>query len=174
MAIYSSILTRRIPWTEEPGGLQFVGLQRIRHSWRDWGLPCGSNSKESAHSGEDLGSIPGLGRSPWEGNGYPLQYSGLENSMDRGDWPATTHAVAELDTTEWLSLHFTSAHSACTEDCQAPLSMRFPKQEYWLGCHFLSQGIFLTQELNLHLLHWQTDSLPLSHQGRPILLIQSL
>ena len=46
------------------------------------GFPCGSAGKESACNAGDLGSIPGLGRSPGEGNGYPLQYSGLENSMD--------------------------------------------------------------------------------------------
>ena len=51
--------------------------------------------KESACNGGDLGSIPGLGRSPGEGKGYPLQYSGLENSMD-----SVVHGVAELDTTE--------------------------------------------------------------------------
>ena len=44
----------------------------------------GSDGKESACNAGDLGLIPGLGRSPEEGNGYPLQYSGLENSMDRG------------------------------------------------------------------------------------------
>ena len=48
---------------------------------------------------EDLGSIPGLGRSPGEGKGYPLQYFGLENSMD-----SIVHGVAELGTTEQLSL----------------------------------------------------------------------
>ena len=41
----------------------------------------------------DLGSIPGSGRSPGEGNSYPLQYSGLENSMDRGAWQAMIHGV---------------------------------------------------------------------------------
>ena len=46
------------------------------------GFPCGSADKESACNVGDLGSIPGLGRSPGEGNGYPLQCSGLENSMD--------------------------------------------------------------------------------------------
>ena len=46
------------------------------------GFPCGSAGKESSCSVGDLGSIPGLGRSPGEGKGYPLQYSGLENSMD--------------------------------------------------------------------------------------------
>ena len=46
------------------------------------GFPCGSAGKESACNVGDLGSIPGLGRFPREGKGYPLQYSGLENSMD--------------------------------------------------------------------------------------------
>ena len=46
------------------------------------GFPCGSAGKESACIVGELGSIPGLGRSPGEGKGYPLQYSGLENSMD--------------------------------------------------------------------------------------------
>ena len=48
----------------------------------------------------DPGSNPGLGRLPKEGNGYPLQYSCLENSMDKGAWRATFHEVAESDTTE--------------------------------------------------------------------------
>ena len=47
-----------------------------------WSFPCGSAHKESACIEVDLGSIPGLGRFPGEGKGYPLQYSGLENSMD--------------------------------------------------------------------------------------------
>ena len=46
------------------------------------GFPCGSAGKESTCNVGDLGSIPGLGRSPGEGKGYSLQYSGLENSMD--------------------------------------------------------------------------------------------
>ena len=54
---------------------------------------CG---EESACNVGDLGSIPGLGRSPGEGNGYPLQYS-MENSMDRGAWQATVHGVTESD-----------------------------------------------------------------------------
>ena len=52
-------------------------------------LPCSSGSKESASNTGDLGSILGLGRSPKEGNGNPLQYSCLANPMDRGAWQAT-------------------------------------------------------------------------------------
>ena len=57
-------------------------------------IPGGSDGKESACNVGDLGSIPGLGRSPGEGNSYPLQYSGLENSMDRGAWQAIVQGVA--------------------------------------------------------------------------------
>ena len=52
----------------------------------------------------DPGSIPGLGRSPGEGNGYPLQYFCLENSKDRSAWKAIVHGVAESDMTEGLTL----------------------------------------------------------------------
>ena len=53
------------------------------------GFPGGSDGKESACNAGDLGSIPGLGRSPAEGNAYPLQYSCLENSTNKGAWWAT-------------------------------------------------------------------------------------
>ena len=59
------------------------------------GFPGGSDSKESTCREGDLGSIPGSGRSPGEGNGNPLQYSCLENSMDRESWQATVHGVAK-------------------------------------------------------------------------------
>ena len=63
------------------------------------GFPDSSVSQESTCNEGDLGLIPGLGRSPEEGKGYPLQYSGLENSMD-----CIVHGVAELDMNERLSL----------------------------------------------------------------------
>ena len=64
------------------------------------GFCGGSDGKESACNAGDPGSIAGLGRSPGEGNGYPLQYSCLGNPMDRGACQATVHGVAESDITE--------------------------------------------------------------------------
>ena len=58
-------------------------------------FPGGSDGKESACGAGDPASVPGLGRSSGEVNGYPLQYSCLENSMDRRMWWATAHGVAE-------------------------------------------------------------------------------
>ena len=60
------------------------------------GFPGGSDGKASACSAGDLGSIPGLGRFPGEGNGNPLQYSCLENPTDRGAWQAIVHRVARV------------------------------------------------------------------------------
>ena len=62
------------------------------------GFPHGSVGKESACNAGEPGSIPGLRRSPEEGNGNPLQYSCLENTMDRGAWQATVHEVAKSRT----------------------------------------------------------------------------
>ena len=72
------------------------------------GLTCSSNGKESACEAGDQDSIPGLGCSSGEGNGNPLQYSCLENSMDRGAWRATVHRV----TKSWTPL---SAHTHTQE-----------------------------------------------------------
>ena len=63
------------------------------------GFPGGSNGEESACDAGDLGSIPGSGRSPGEGNGNSIQYSGLENPMERGAWQAIVHGVAKSQTT---------------------------------------------------------------------------
>ena len=64
-----------------------------------------SAAKESACNSGDPGSIPGLGRSPREGIHYPLQYSGQENSMDRGAWQATVHGV-EKSRSQASNFHF--------------------------------------------------------------------
>ena len=100
----------QIPPTEKRACKKLGGIQANRsHQFPSpreiwWGFPGGSDGKEYACNAGDLGSIPGSGRSPGEGNGYPLQDSGLENSRDRGVSWATVHGAAkELDRTEWLS-----------------------------------------------------------------------
>ena len=67
------------------------------------GFPGESGGKESACNAGDLGSIPVSGRSPGEGHDTPLQYSCLENPMDKGAWPATVCGVIKSQT--WLSMH---------------------------------------------------------------------
>ena len=118
MATHSSVLAWRIPGTGELGGLPSMGSHRVRHEWsnlaaaadKNHGFPlCWSvtrkwlaqfqdlvNVKESAAcNAGDLGSIYGLGKSPGEGNGYPLQYSCLENPMYRGAWQATVPEITK-------------------------------------------------------------------------------
>ena len=89
----------------------------LKHSWLEYNLvqllwknvqqlqvvPVVKNPPANAGETRDPGSIPGLGRSPEGGNGNPLQYSCLENVMDRGAWWATVHGVTESQTQ--LSMH---------------------------------------------------------------------
>ena len=88
MPTHSSTLAWKIPWTEEPGRLQSVGSQGVRHDCQT--------------------SLPSLTSYfiTGEGNGNPLQYSCLENPMDRGAWRATVHGISESQTwLKWLSTH---------------------------------------------------------------------
>ena len=76
-----------------------MGFPRGLPSWASLvGFPPGSEVKASAWNTGNLGSIPGLGRSPREGNSNPLQYSCLENPMEGGAWWATVHGVAKSRT----------------------------------------------------------------------------
>ena len=85
--------------------LVYICLYQLsKHSSVFLGFPCGSAGKESTWNAGDLGLIPGLGGSPGEGKGYPLQNSGLENSMD-----SIVHGVA-MSQTRLSDFHFTSLH----------------------------------------------------------------
>ena len=83
------------PTTKSQAG---AGLPVCNNAARTLMLPSGSHSKESTCNAGDLGLIPGSGRSPGEGYSNPLQYSCLENSMDRGAWQATVHRVPKSGT----------------------------------------------------------------------------
>ena len=96
-ATHSSVLAWRIPGTGEPGGLPSMGSQRVGHDWSDLAAVA-ADGKASACNAGDPGLIPRSGRFLGEGNGNPLQYSCLENSMDGGAWWATVHGVAKSRT----------------------------------------------------------------------------
>ena len=101
------------------------------------GFPGSSELKASACSAGDLGSIPGLRRSPGEGNGNPLQYFCLENPMDGGAWRATVHGVAKSQTrlSKWTELNRTgfSGGSLSPSACTCFL----PDHKCWSQEHFL-------------------------------------
>ena len=93
------------------------------------GFPCGLDSKESTCNAGDLGLIPGLGRYPGEGNGNPLQYSCLENSMDRGAWWATVHGLQRVGH-DWA----TNTHVCMYEVWKALVDYLLPWQHFSLRC----------------------------------------
>ena len=105
------------------------------------GFPGGSGSKESACNAGDLGLIPGLGSSLGEGNGNLLQYSWLENPMDRGAWRAAVHGVAESDMTDCACTHVCPGEWGRL--CQAHRAGR--EQELSLG-----KMLMVISELILH------------------------
>ena len=104
------------------------------------GFPCGSAGKESACNVRDLGTIPGLGRSPGEGNSYPLQYFGLENSMD-----SIIHGVRK-SWTQLSDFHLSSLSQWCfltISSSAAPFFCLhyFPEsQSFPMSWHFVSDG----------------------------------
>ena len=99
------------------------------------GFSGGSDSKASARSVGDLGSIPGLGRSPGEGNGNPLQYSCLENSMGGGAWWAIVHGVAKSRTQ--LSDFTFTFHSHFTDEEVEPKKLKMARTVIMIQTHSL-------------------------------------
>ena len=122
VAIHSSILAWRIPWTEEPGGLQCMGLQRVWHDLETntfsfhlhyhlhaldmyvcmyvcmYVSACMSVVKNPPAKAGDMNSIPELGTSPGEGNGNVFQSSCPRNPMDKGAWWTAVHVIAKSRT----------------------------------------------------------------------------
>ena len=92
-------LAEKISSKKHEQGEYIIVLQYRTDKWiivkHNEGFPSGSDGKESACSVGDLGSIPGSGESPGEGNDNPLQYSCLENPMERGAWQAAVYGVAK-------------------------------------------------------------------------------
>ena len=114
------------------------------------GFPSSSAGKESTCNAGDLGSIPGLGRSPGEGNGYPLQYPCLENPMDRGAWQATVCGVAKSRTRlsdfhPFLPLLCPQVHS--------------PSVSLFLPCTIFLDAIYL-HNINMHFINIPSNPTP--------------
>ena len=101
------------------------------------GLPGDSDGKASAYNAGDLGSIPGSGGSPREGNGTPLQYSCLENPIDRGAWWAIVHGVAKSRTR--LS-DFTFFFHPLSEMSFASIFSQY------VACHFILLIVTFTEQ----------------------------
>ena len=142
-----------------------------------WGLPRGSSC--NAGTAGDADSIPGSGRSPGGGNGSPLQYSCLENPMDRGAWPTTVYRVTKSWTQlyHWAQMHMCVLnhsslcdHMNCSPPDSAVHGILQERILEWEEGHAVLQGIFPIQGSNLcflRLLHWQAGSLPLTPPGKP-------
>ena len=96
-SIVGSLTSRAVRW------YKFVLFMPLR----------GSDGKESTCNSGDQGLIPGLRRSPGEGNDNPLQYSCLANPMNRVAWRARVHGIAESDTAEWLTIYFFTFKPLC-------------------------------------------------------------
>ena len=118
------------------------------------GFTGGSSVRNPPAIAGDPGTIPGSGRPPEE--------EMAEHDLAAKRLPQMKTAVAAnlLSHVQLCATPWTVAH-------QPPLSMGFSRQEYWSGLPFPSPQILQTQELNPCLLHWQADSLPLTHKGSP-------
>ena len=102
--------SNRLKYTDSNETCTYVPTKKITQMLTFCCVAGGSDDEESACNAGDLGSFPVLGRSPGEGNGNLLQYSCLENSMDRGAWGATVDYspwdCKASDMTEWLTFSF--------------------------------------------------------------------
>ena len=111
------------------------------------GFPCGSAGKEYAYNAVDLGLIPGLGRSPGEGRGYPLQYSGLEDSMD-----CTVHGVTksrtQLNNFHFISLQSLESIRQAKGHCMKQLDSG-PAHDLWNPVHTEKAGTLVQNLLTL-------------------------
>ena len=110
------VLVWRIPWTEEPGRLQCMGLRRAGHNWSGWAHRWHYWWRINAGDTRDVCWIPGLWRSPGAGSSNPFQYSCLENSLDGGARWATVHGATKSWTQ--LSTWVLTISSCCTLHCR--------------------------------------------------------
>ena len=159
MAPHSSTLAWKIPWTEAPGRLQSMGSRRVRQNWATslslftFTFHFHALEKEMAtHSSVLAWRIPGMVE--------PGGLLSMRSHRVGHDWSdlaaaAVTKSCATLFMTPW------------TVACQAPVSVEFPKQEYWNELQFPSPGDLPDSGVEPMSPALQVDSLPLSHLGKP-------
>ena len=161
------ILHRVLWWLGDAGScIQVVSCVWVLTIWYSLGLVGGSDDKASACNAGDPGSIPGLGRSPGEGNGNPLQRSCLKKK-----WGVWTRYSKISTTTPWnhcVCLVARSCPTLCNPMDWSPPGFSVhgdsPGKNTGVGCHFLLQEIFPTQGLNPGLPHCRQMFYRLSHQ----------
>ena len=167
MATHFSVLAWRIPGMGEPGGLLSMGSHRVGHDWSDLAAAAACPLSRRCHPTISSSVIP-FSSCPQSFPACPTLIGALESHLRVGAVLATciilgpwklhwnSCLVAQLCLT--LVTPWTVAHSL-------PCLWDFPGKNTGVGSHFLLQGIFLTHRWNPSLLHWETDSLLLSHQG---------
>ena len=111
------------------------------------GFPDGLEGKASACNAGDLGSIPGSGRSPGEGNGNPLQYSCLENSLEGAAWWATVHGITKSQTrlsddTQWRNRHREQTYGHGEREGEGEMYGKSNMETYITICKIDSQWEF--------------------------------
>ena len=173
IATQSSVLACRIPWTEEPGRLQSIGSQRVGHDWSNLAYT-------RAHTDNPQNSVSSLDLSPNSKLVYLVDISSssldvFSRKIERYVWktelliPMNTSSISSSQSISCCCLVTKSCPTLCDSMDYSPpgSSVHGTSQARILECHFLLQGIFLTQGLKLHLLHWQVDFLPSSHHRNP-------
>ena len=142
MATHPSILSWRIPWTEEPGGQQSIGSQRAGHNWSN--LACCHAPGFGDDCSKDSYSSP----MKMKRNESHSVVSNTCDPVDCSSWSSSVHGILQARTLEWV---------LCPWDP--------PGKNTGVGCHFLLQGIFPIQESNLSLLHCRQILYWLSYEG---------
>ena len=168
MATHSSILTWVMPWTEEPGRLQSIGSQRVRHNWSDLAW---KHSVILAATAKSLQSRPTL-CDPIDGSPPGSPVPGILQARTL-EWVAISFSnawnwkvkVKSLSCVQLLATPWTAAY-------QAPLPMGFSRQEYWSGLPFPSPGDLPSPGIELWSPTSQADILPSEPPGKPILKLR--
>ena len=163
MAIHSSILAWRIPWTEEPGGLQSMGSQRVGHNW--------ATNIHTVTVAEKSHDLPFASWRPRKtSDKIQCESEGLRHRGANGKILSLKPEGFGVGGWRWCACgmlsHAWLFDTPWTVTCQAPLSAGFSRQEYWSGLPLPPSEDLPNPGLNPHflrLLHWQVDSLPLSH-----------